>query len=104
MSTNRSACPFSASATYIPFKALLTGALLILHLQAFSQIAPYQPTSDTLTIPIAFMRMLSLTSEVSPDSSNTVLIPLPAYTQGLFCDLEDAMNRNRRLRIDLGVK
>jgi hypothetical protein len=44
-----------------------------------------------------------------PDSLHTfstynLQIQLPTYTQGLFCDFEDHINRNRKLRIDFGVK
>ncbi len=33
-----------------------------------------------------------------------VFIQLPPYTQGKFCDFEDYLNRNRKLRIDFSVK
>jgi|GEM_PF-2118203 len=29
---------------------------------------------------------------------------LPAYTQGKFCDFEDYINRNNKMRIDFGVQ
>lgn len=73
-------------------------------LQAFGQASPHSTSTDTITTHSAFMRTLSLSAAFNPDSTAAVLVPLPGYTQGLFCDLEDAMNRNRRLRIDLGVK
>ncbi len=37
-------------------------------------------------------------------AGNILVFQLPVYTQGLFCDFEDHINRNRKLRIDFGVK
>jgi len=52
-------------------------------------------STQTTSLPVTIFK---------PYAPATVEIILPAYTQGLFCDFEDHLNRNRKLRIDFGVK
>ena len=39
-----------------------------------------------------------------PYNVSLINTTLPAYTQGVFCDFEDHINRKRQLRIDFSVK
>lgn len=43
-------------------------------------------------------------SGVNTELSNNTNLFLPAYTQGIFCDFEDHINRKRQLRIDFSLK
>lgn len=33
-----------------------------------------------------------------------IVVKVPEYTQGKFCDFEDRINRNRKLRIDFSLR
>ena len=39
-----------------------------------------------------------------PYNVSLINTTLPAYTQGIFCDFEDHINRKRQFRIDFSVK
>ena len=64
---------------------------------------------DQVNRMILFSENSETSAIIQPDalrsfSNYNLKIQLPAYTQGLFCDFEDHINRNRKLRIDFGVK
>ncbi len=48
--------------------------------------------------------MLIQKNDLSYSGSASYFMYLPNYTQGLFCDFEDHINRKRKLRIDFSVK
>lgn len=89
------------------FKTFLIGILTLGCLSAYGQDLSAASLTDTLqagsTKTFVVTSPLLCTEPLSYPAL-PVTLTLPAYTQGAFCDLEDAINRNRKLRIDLNVK
>ncbi len=47
---------------------------------------------------------LHFIAAVNSETAKNANLFLPSYTQGIFCDFEDHINRKRQLRIDFSVK
>ncbi len=80
------------------FKAGIVFLMMLCVSDAKAQLADtvWHTPQDTTKSTLLLMPM--------PSELSTPVIQLPVYTQGAFCDFEDALNRKRKLRIDFSVR
>lgn len=83
---------------YTVFKAGMVTLLMLCAVNAKAQSTDTTLHAQQDTLKYSLIMLPVITNQPSP------VLNLPTYSQGLFCDFEDALNRKRTLRIDFSVR